>query len=402
MRSHIGPEGPSRCKAQSSENCPFEPDGSEETNHFNTIAEAREEYENRLKKAYSEVPTLQAKKQRLNKVEKELREQNAKIAKNLVESRASSLDGITFDDANPERAKRRLNEAIEYAQSRYNEHLVAKLSTAKVLPSGAFKTADGKRVNTDAILEKDQFIKHVDNERTRVLEAATELLQNSTDETADKFSIKTDKGTYTLTVKEGLNEEKFNSLPKKLRDQCMSDKDSLNIDLAREKISPEKFRQITSQTQVLDVIHGKPRDIGKDELKVSTKFDGNTTNEKLESAVKNISEFYDKAISEKGRLKENNTYIKEGKEAIKAVTANSKSNTFIPARSQFNGAVVSGRMNLSATKAKEILTPEEIASITVKTPTVDEAKARSILSEKEFGKIFKSKIATLRVTEAKA
>lgn len=401
MRSHIGPEGPSRCKAKTPESCPFEPDG-EGTNHFDTIAEARTEYENRLKKAYNEVPTLQAKKQRLNKVEQMLREQNAKIAKSLVEARAQSFEGVTFDDANPERAKRRLNEAIEYANSRHNEHLVAKLSTASVLPSGAFKTADGKRVNTDAILEKDQFAKHIEEERKRVLSAVGNMLRDEKNQnTLDKFTFKGKNGTYSLTIKEGLNEDEFEKLPKKLRDECMTEKDSLNIDLAREKLSPEKLRQITTTSQVLDVIHGKPRDVGKDDHKVSTNFEGNTADEKLNSAVKNISDFYDKAIDEKGKLKENKTYISEGKEAIKAVTANNKKNTFIPARSQYNGALVSGRTNISTTEARKILTPEEIESITVKSPTIDPSKAEAILTPETFGKIFKSKVASLRVTESK-
>lgn len=392
MKSHIGSNGPSRCTAQPG-NCPF----GDSDNHFNTITEARQAYTARLENAYATVTVV---KKKLSEKEKSIRSENAKLAQNLVQARSESFKGITFDDANPERAKRRLNEAIEFANSRYNENLVSKLAKATVLPSGAFKLENGTRVNTDGILQKALVIKTVEKERERMLEALSEVAKQGGNE-KDKYQVRTDRGLFSVSIGKGFDEKGFEKLSKAQREACMSPKESLNIDLARENLSPAKLRQITSESQVLDYVYGKEPDIGQKELVGNTKFTGKTTDEKMQDGTQSIANFYGKVVEKHGYVRDLKKYTSEGGEAIKVATSESKTNTFVPARSQYNGAIVSGRVNLNPKLAKELLTPEELESITVIKESPDPQKAKTVLSEADFGRIFEARKATLRVTEAK-
>lgn len=395
MKSHITPDGVRRCSAGAGR-CPF---GGEDI-HFHTKAEALVAYEDRVKKAFEDQATVGIQKRRLSEKEKELRAEAVELSKRLVEARAETAKGITFDDANPERAERRLKEAIEYANSRHNDHLVEKLAKATVLPSGSFKLTDGTRVNTDKILHNAILEKKIASEREKMLGALTAVAREGGN-TKDKFQVKTDRGTYSLSVTEGIDEEAFERLPAKLRASCSSPKESLNIDLAREHIAPAKLRDLTTQTQTLDYIIGKEPEIGQKDMVGSVDFKGATTDEKLQSGAENIAKFYDNVSNTHGRLKAMKDYTAAGKEAIKIATADKKSNTFVPARSQYNGALVSARENLNAVKARAELSSEELAKITVVTDAPDITKAQTVLPPEVFGKIFKAKKASLRVTETK-
>lgn len=395
MKSHIGPNGPSKCTAQA-DNCPY----GESDNHFRTIAEAREAYTERLEQAYANLETVKIKKRKLTERENSIRDVNAKMAQQLVAARAENIQGITFEDADPVRAKRRLTESIEFAKSRHNENLVSKLAKATVLPSGAFKLEDGTRVNTDALLKKTLVMKTIEKERERLTDALTEVARQGGNDTT-KFSLKTERGTYSLTVSEGVDEDAFERLSKKQRDACMSPKESLNMDLAREHLSPARLREITTETQVLDYVYGKEPDVGQAEIKASTTFEGKTTDEKLQSGLKNVAAFYDTTTLKHGRLREMKAYTTAGSAAIKTAVADKKTNTFIPARSQYNGALVSGRQSINPKLARELLTPEEIEKITVVSDSPDIQKAQTVLSPEVFDKIFKAKKVGLRVTEAK-
>lgn len=395
MKSHITPDGVRRCTAGAGR-CPF---GGEDI-HFHTKAEALVAYEDRVKQAFEAQATISVQKRRLSEKEKELRQEAVELSKRLVEARAETSKGIVYDDANPERAERRLKEAIEYAASRHNDHLVEKLAKATVLPSGSFKLSDGTRVNTDKILKNAVLEKKIQSERDKILKVLTGVAREGGNK-ENKFQVKTARGTYSLTIGEGVDEEEFEKLPKQLRDSCSSPKESLNIDLAREHIAPAKLRDLTTQTQTLDYIIGKEPDVGQDAMNVSTDLKGKTADEKLQSGTQNIADFYDNVSNTHGRLKAMKDYTAAGKEAIKTATADKKSNTFVPARSQFNGALVSARENLNTAKAYAELSPEEIKKITITSNAPDITKAQTVLPADVFGKIFKAKKASLRVTETK-
>jgi hypothetical protein len=395
MKSHITPDGVRRCTAGAGK-CPF---GGEDI-HFHTKAEALVAYEHRVKQAFEDQASVGVKKRRLSEKEKELRKEAVELSKRLVEARAETTKGIVYDDADPVRAERRLKEAIEYANSRHNDHLVEKLAKATVLPSGSFKLSDGTRVNTDKILQNVILEKKIASERDKVLGALTKVAREGGN-TKDKFQVKTARGTYSLTIGEGIDEDAFEKLPKKLRDACSSPKESFNIELARENIAPAKLRNLTTQTQTLDYILGKEPEVGQSAMNVSTEFKGKTTDEKLQSGTQNIADFYDNVSNTHGRLKAMKDYTASGKEAIKTAVAAKKSNTFVPARSQYNGALVSARESLIPAMVHSELTSEEIKKITVVTNAPDITKAKTILPPDVFGKIFKAKKASLRVTETK-
>lgn len=400
MKSHIGPNGPSKCSAEPG-NCPFgSPDNTDE-NHFHTMKEARSAYEDRLQAAYGSVNSLGAKKAKLTETEERLRENQAKMAAQLVELRAETAQGITFEDANPERAKRRLNESIEFAKSRYNDHLVSKLSKATVLPSGAFRLEDGSRFNTDKLLKETLVLKRVEDQREKALEAMAKVAAEGNLAVGTKYQEKTANGTFSLKVTEGFNESEFDKLTAQQRKACTSEKPSLNIDLARENLPPAKLREIINDTQTLDYIYGKAADVGQSDLNVSTEFEGDTADDKMKSGLKNVAAFYDDVITKHGKTRDMKNYTTEGKNAIKAAVAERSTNVFIPARSQYNGAVVSRRQSINHAKAKELLTEEEMKSITAMSEQPDPQKAQAILTPEKFGKIFKAKKAELRVLEAK-
>lgn len=419
MKSHITPDGPKKCTDKTNR-CPYISKDGEPENHFETITDARAEYDKRLRENYDEVGTIkQTYAERaavLGKREDLLRDKNTTLAKEIVELRAAA-GGITFDDANPERAKRRLDEAITFADGRYNPHLVDKLRKATVLPSGAFKMEDGTRVNTDNQLKGTVAKKHIDAERDRVLKDLTEVIRNGEDPTETKFVHKTDAGSFTLTVSENqFDEDAFNALSDEDKDRCSTLEPSFSVDQMREyfengegKESGLTFEELTTSSQSIDFIVGKEPDVGQENMKVSRKFEGTTTDEKLQSGVENIAKFYgDVHTSLKksnpnstGKVRDLKKTVDAGNNAIKTAAAKHKGNVFAPARSQFNGALVSGRVNVNKAAVEEKMNAVQQGFIRVIKPQPSKERAREVLSPEDFDRIFNAKKASLRVMEAK-
>lgn len=399
MKMHITADGPDRCRKDPKKNsvCPFAPEDS----HFDTKVEAMAEWNKRQSANQQMVNTLQAKSEKLTKREAEMREKHAELAKKIVEMRADSISGIAYEDANPDRAKRRLKEAIDFAKDRQNEHLVEKLSNSMVLPSGAFKLDDGSRANVDKLLRAKTVMNHVEAQREAALQALSKMAQEESDDsTKDKFSVKTAAGSFSMTVKEGYDEDAFHTLPKATQAKMMTDKSSLNMDLAREHLTPAQIEELSYSTQVMDFVMGKPQDVGQDTM-VIKEAQGANANEKLEDGLKNIASFYETVAKDHGKVRELKDEIKTSTDAIKKVAAKTTNNTFVPARSQYNGTIVSGRRNLDPKKVAATLDAKTIAKISVIAPAVDEAKAASVLSTEEYNRIFKAKKVAIRVTEAK-
>jgi hypothetical protein len=389
MKSHIGPNGPGKCTA-SVKDCPF---GGED-NHFHTIVEARQEYEARLEKAYAEESSVKSTKLKLTKIEQELRAKNASQAKEIVALRAQ-VGGVTFEDANPVRAKRRLEEAITFAESRGNTHLIDKLSHASVLPSGAFKLEDGSRANTDSYLKAKQALDDIESGRKELLSNIDELVKDNP--TIEKqFTLKTDAGTFSLKLEPGYDEKEFEKLPLGLQEKLKSDKPSLSIDAARKALSPERLAEVTTTSQVLDFVIGKPVETAVAKVEIKKELTGDTTDEKVKSGLKNIADFYAGAHKEVGTAKSLKAVKTDNNTAVKAATASTEGPVFVPARSQSNGLLVTHKQTLNKSK----LTPEEIARVTVTKRDVDSQLARTVLPTETFDKIFGATKASLRVTEA--
>lgn len=358
--------------------------------YYRTKEAAQRAYEASLDSDYREKLARRA-KYPLTAQEKAIRRQNYDAASSLVAARAESGD-VVYDDANPERAERRLNEAIEYAKGRENVHLVEKLSRASVLPSGAFRTADKKRVNTDAVLKSYVAIKAVEEARDKALKELAGRLEQ--EKVGAKFSFKNGSGSFTLTVAEGTDDEAYDALPEAVKVSISSERYSMDSALARERFSPEKYNAITNETQVIDYVVGKAPSSSVPEFKFSDKTG-------VQGGLEDIAAFYGETHKSVGKVRELKATLAEGSGAIKAEAAKREGNTFAPARSQFNGAVVSNRRTIDPKKAEELLSAEEKALISKKVPVPDRAKAEKVLTPEDFGKIFGARKLSLRVTESK-
>lgn len=357
---------------------------------YATPEEAQKAFEEKVNAEYQEKLARRA-KYPLTPQEKALRRQNYDAAQELVEARAETGD-VIYDDANLKRAERRLNEAIEYAKGRENIYLVDKLSRATVLPSGAFLTADKKRINTDAVLKSYVATKAIEKARNKAIAELTTRLGD--EKVGTKFSVKTAAGSFSLTVAEGIDDEAYDALPEDVRISISSEKDGFDSALAREHLSPEKYKAITNETQVIDYVVGKAPDSVVPEFKFSEKAG-------VQGGLEDIAAFYGETHKTVGKVRELKATLAEGSGAIKAEAAKREGNTFAPARSQFNGAVVSGRRNVDPKKVDELLTVEEKALISKKNLSPDLDKAKNVLSPEEFGRIFETRKLALRVTESK-
>lgn len=397
---HITPDGPKKCEAQPGR-CQYG-----DAPHFDNEADAQQEYESRGDQLLEEQGGVKKSKTKSSKKaesmsprEKELAENNKKLLQKIVEMRATGGD-VTYEGADPVRAQRRLKESIEYANSRGNTNLANQLSSARVLPSGAFKTEDGKRVNTDAVLKSYVASKHIESERNAVIANMTEAAR-AEKPSKDKFSFKNEAGSFSATVSEGVDEDEFDKLSAKQKKACSSPKESLSLDNARKHLTPAQLHEVTSRSQVTNYVVGKEPDVGQKDVKADRELKGKTADEKMESGLKNLGGFYSESAKTYGKSRDLKAHTTEGSDAIKSIAAKNSGNTFAPARSQRNGALVTERFNVNSKKAREVLTDDQIKKITVKTDKPDPEKARLALDDETFGKIFKARKVSVRVTEAK-
>lgn len=407
---HNGPNGPGPCGSKpGGRGCPFDPEGTGE-NHFETQEEAQAAYDSKMESEHglvttaSKVPAKRAaekKKWVPNPAEQALRDRNAELARKIVDLRAEHGD-VTFEDANPERSRRRLSEAIGYAEERSNVNLVGKLTSAKVLPSGAFKRKeDGKRVNTDAVIKDYVAEKHIENGRAQIEKSIRDKITAGVIKEG-KYTHKDDSGTYSMTIQPGFDSSAFEALDEKTKDSISSTKPGLSKDLAKEKLSAEDFEKISSKSQVMDFSIGKAPDVGQDKLKPNLEITGDTSEAAAGSALTNLSNFTQAAEAQYGSKKDRAARKSENAEIIKSAVADKGQNTFSPGRAYGNGVLISARTSVNPKAAEEHLTPQQIKSITTKTSSVDPVKAKKVLSPEQYSAIFEAPTASLRVTPKRA
>lgn len=349
----------------------------------------------------SDPSVVDRKGRKMTEQEALLRDSVRELTEKLVSVRAEVGD-VAFEDANPERAQRRLRQAVEFADSRGNTHLMKKLAGADVLPSGAFKLADGSRANTDQFLDQKTAIQHVDDQRSHLTNVLS-AIASSKSVPLGAYKTKNSAASVSVTVKDGaLNQDEFDKLPENIRIAISSPKEEIDINLVREHIAPVKQAQVMSSTQVVDKIIGKPHDIGQEKVKADTSLSGSTDEERFKSGVDNLGKLYSDARETFGSSQRDlKKQSDEMASAMKAVSAsrNPGRNTFVPARSQKNGAIVTGRENISRVKAKEIFTPAELKKVTVVKSVPDAEKAKKVLTAEQFDKIFNARQVSVRVTE---
>lgn len=95
MKSHISPKGPDKCNAQTIDACPFSGESGTE-NHFNTIEEARSEYENRMS------TRLFTNKIQKNKYNLKFEENNSPLTKFHYEAKVKASGKINPNELNKE------------------------------------------------------------------------------------------------------------------------------------------------------------------------------------------------------------------------------------------------------------------------------------------------------------
>lgn len=331
-----------------------------------------------------------------------LKDSLAEMAGNLIEVRAQNGQA-TFNNGDPEKAQKRLQEAINFATKRDNTHLVKKLSRATVLPSGAFKLSDGTSFNTDTLLKASTAEKFVSEARSYYENTLSKIAADSDLPAGHKFSFKDDSGSYTMTIKDGkFNEDAFNKLPSDVRESISSSRDSYDIDLVREKLSPELQKEILKDGQAMDYIIGKSSDIGQSKVSFNKEYEGNTAEAKLESGLRNVAELYSTAHvafnDTQSNLKKRKTSMTS---AVKSVAAVNGNNVFAPSRSASNGALVYNRQTIDRAALEEKLSADQIASVTTTKASPDADKAKKVLSPEDYNKIFNARRVEFRVTEAK-
>lgn len=347
-----------------------------------------------LEKSYGIAPVQ--KRNPLSEHELQLRAKNVELAKRIVELRAENGD-VTFDDADPERAKRRLAEALEFAEGRGNTNLVGKLSSAKVLPSGAFqRKSDKKRVNTDAALKAYVAEKEIEEGR-ELIQRAIQTRIDRGEITEGKYVHRDDSGTYSLTVAPAIDQIAYENLDERTKAAISSPRESLSIELAREKLTDEQLKAITNDQQVMDFVVGKKPEI-TGIPKPGTHFTGKDSDETAVNGLKSLSS-YTQGVERSFGSKSDRAAVKaENAEIIKSAVANREENTFVPGRAYANGALLSSRRVLVRKAVEETLTVAQMRSITATTLQPDPAKARRVLTPEQYSAIFERQTATMRVT----
>lgn len=138
-KSHIGPNGPGRCRAKKAGTCPYVPDAG----HFDTVEQANAEMERRAARFSNKVSMLE-KRRVLTVREKNQLAKNKALLSQISKTRVKRnpdivVDGEGAKKANPERLRERAMNVQEFAQSHGNLSLQRSASKAKVLPIGSFK-----------------------------------------------------------------------------------------------------------------------------------------------------------------------------------------------------------------------------------------------------------------------
>lgn len=405
IKTHIGPNGPGPCEAGQqgedvkSRGCPF----ASAEDHFDSAAAADREYQRRLTLAHEENLNHSFKKTKLSEKEASLKTQTLKQAKEIIKLRSQIKGDTAVDGVDPQKANKRLLAAIAYAESRGNEHLADAISKSTVLGTGVIE-ADGKRIHADQVVRNNAVVKHFDAQRDRFVEDLGRHIRHNPEafEGFDKKSLRGPDGSlYTITRAEGMDETAFNDLSAAKRHAMTKAVEKVDIDLAREKLSPEKFAAITNPTAVTEFIMAGS--IEKNPNKVDRQFSGKTGDEVLDNSLKKFSEFHTEHVAKHGYIRESRAVLKEGKAVAKAATADNGRNTFIPGKSHGNAMVITGRrmVNRDAVYNSGVLTPAEIKAITKTELEPDEAKARTMLNDKDFNRIFKAPKVSMRITEAK-
>ena len=389
MKAHINPvKGPERCQALKGK-CPF---GGEtgESDHFNTIGEARAVYQSRLEEAYGSTASLKKKVRTLSDKERRLIEDHKKALKEIAELRAKLAESNS-DEKVPD--SKELKEALDRATEKNNTYLMEKLARAITDNKTEITTGDS---NPGYLIDQDEKdLDEIEGLRAAVQTSMIEALKNQA-ATKERFQVKTDVGTFSAFVKGDFDEDAFSKLPKKVQDACLVEKDSFDVEKARNLVPPKVFESITNQTLVLDNIPKHPAN-----QKFFKSLDGDTTDDKITAGLNELSEIYGAYRQTTGvTVSHTRNELADLKNKTKEVHAENYKGATVYYPHEDGGFLIGTRRTIDP-KALAHWTPEQIKSIKTSKMVPDYQKAKSVLPPETFKRIFEAPTITLRVTEAK-
>lgn len=408
---HINSKGdPAPCSATVYE-CKYADDNPDAT-HFPNVELAEKHVQEVLERRYGilslakkshkvklDKDTVLRNGKRMSVKEANLYDNITKLAKEYVNERAKIGDEIVLEKTNISIARKRLDEAIDFADLRNNTHLVKLLSESKVMPTGIFSIGGRKFYTKDFVSNKKSMDK-VEFERDRIVSAMNAIVASG-GITQDSYKMSDNNGSYSVKISNKLNEDEYNKLPENVRHSISSVKNKIDLDLVRENISEEKMRQFTSMSLVTQTIAGSTQKFDKG-MNVNTRVDemSGSGDEKMNQMLAKTASLYGatrQAYDGKTykKMKADNAEINE---VIKAKASVYGGNVVIPAGARADGVLVHSRIIVHDSIASQILSKSELAKVTVKKYSADIDKAREVLSPEDFAKIF-PRTAQLTVRE---
>lgn len=325
-----------------------------------------------------------------------------------VNRKGASARLIAEPGTNKERAVARIKAAIAYAKRNGNEYLMQKVSHAKVLSTGSFQDKDGKRFNIDTVLKEKSRINHINEQTQTALSEMSEVIRNHSDEfkDGDKFQVKNDAGSFTVTVAPSIDQEAYDNLPEDVKQQISTEKTTYSVEKAREHLDRRTYNRLVSHTDVMDVVLTKREQDDFTNISYRTSAldaRGKTGREMMEDSLNHVGGMYERFREEnngvgyksaEANYKKRTTQIKESV----AERFGRKDNFYVPARSLQNGAVISHREYF--TKPSELhlnVPPEVLTKIRSTRLSPDVKKAREVLTPEQFNQVFPLKAKMRKV-----
>ena len=407
---------PTKCNAKSAATCPYgNSEKYPEAQHYASMEEGQAAYEADME-ASAGSRTLGSKREKPVKVQNpeaglDSDEQRALDSfseglKTVLKARADA-GMLSFDDKKtPEWATKKFNSAVDYAGSRGNEHLLAKLQDARILSSGSFKTPEGKSYSTDTIIEQKTRLDDIEDKATGLrYEMKSILAEQGSDAVGTKFEkveYNGGGGKVTMSVTSELNREKFDKLDEQTKAAISTTTRSYSVEKAREVLDAKTVHKLTNRVQSVNYFMGKPKDIDGNTGTPSGIQDGrfDSWQDKLRTRQKEMARLHEDFARNNGMSKKEMTaQHKEATEAAKqqATATQSHSGVFLPARSNKNGALVTNSYIIDKKAADELLTDEQKAAISTTSTAPSMTKAKQVLSAKQFADLYDAPKLNVRV-----
>ena len=316
--------------------------------------------------------------------------------KKILEARSEAGDLQIDEDAHDkEWAKKKFLEAVEYASSRGNEHLLSKLKKAQTLPSGSFTIkSTGKTVSTDTIIENHTRLEDLNDKSDAIRNDIKNIIKEAENKGVPVENLSmppvaykgaNDKSRVTLSVTQELNNDEFKKLPQDIQDGALSTRTTIHIDDARANVPAGVLHKITNQTQTINYFMGKEKNIdGNTSNSNIVDGDNDTVQEKLARRQQALGEVYSSFYEANGvTQKEMKALHDENTEAAKnaASATGSQTGVYLPARSHKNGALITSNYIVDTQEAKERLDEKTFNKIAKTTTSVSTTKLRPLLKK---------------------